>query len=195
MRSTFFGVVALTVVRASSSLAQGHPQIRDGFTVSVGVGAGSAGVTCTDCGTDRETAPALYLRLGGAVRSNLILAGEINGWSKSTKDAGDAARVTVSTVNAIAQWYPDPTGGFFVDGGLGIGAMKVEIKTPGLPTLSDNTTGLGYQVGTGYDIRVGKNFSITPYATFFGTAGGKTESSKEKIDANVAQIGLGVTWH
>jgi hypothetical protein len=180
---------------APSAMAQSHPQTRDGFTISFGLGAGSAGVTCDGCDTNRETAPALYLRLGGAVRPNLIVGGETNGWSKTTEDQGDKAIVTVVTINAIAQWYPETTGGFFIDGGLGVGSMNVEVKAPGLPTLSDKTTGLGYQVGVGYDVRVRKNFSLTPYATYFGTAGGKTENTDAKIDANVIQVGLGFTWH
>jgi Outer membrane protein beta-barrel domain len=175
--------------------AQSRPQTRDGFTISFGAGVGSAGATCDGCDSDRETAPALYLRLGGAYRPNLILGGELNGWSKTVKDGGDEGTITVATVNAIAQWYPDAAGGFFVSGGLGVGSMKVEFKVPGIATISDQTTGLGYQVGAGYDIRLGTNFSLTPYATFFGTAGGKVESTKAKFDANVAQIGLGFTWH
>jgi hypothetical protein len=196
MRSTLLRLVGLVTLCATPALAQSNPQTRDGFTISFGVGGGSAGVTCEDaCDSDRETAPAVYLRLGGAYRPNLILGGEINVWSKQSEEDGVDGTITVGTVNAFAQWYPQPTGGFFVAGGLGVGSMNVEVKVPGLPTISDRTTGLGYHVGAGYDIRLGKNFSLTPYATFFGTAGGKVESNSEKIDANVAQIGLGFTWH
>ena len=195
MRLITTSLLALSLVAASSAAAQTHPQTRDGFTISFGVGAGSAGVTCDGCDTDRETAPTVYLRLGSAVRPNLILGGEANGWSKTIKDSGDEAKVTVATVNFIAQWYPQPTGGFFVDGGIGVGSMNVEAKVPGVATISDKTTGLGYQVGTGYDIRLTKNFSLTPYATYFATAGGKVESTKDKIDANVIQAGIGFTWH
>ena len=188
-------LLGLSLLCGSTARAQSYPQTRDGFTISFGVGVGSAGVTCDGCDTDRETAPALYLRLGGAVRPNLILGGEVNGWSKTVEDSGDEAEVTVATVNFIAQWYPQPTGGFFVDGGLGVGSMNVKVRVPGIATISDKTTGLGYQVGAGYDIRLTRNFSLTPYATFFGTAGGKVESTDDKIDANVAQVGLGFTWH
>jgi len=195
MKRILITAAILTMLGTSAASAQGNPQRRDGFTISFGVGAGSAGVTCEGCDSDRETAPAVYLRLGGAYRPNLILGGEINGWSKQEEDQGVEGTITVATVNAIAQWYPEPAGGFFVSGGLGVGTMRVEAKIPGLATVSDRTTGFAYQAGAGYDIRLGKNFSLTPYATFFGTAGGKVESNNEKIDANVAQIGLGFTWH
>jgi hypothetical protein len=196
MRTTLIRVVALTTLCASAALAQSDPQEHEGFTASFGIGAGSAGVTCSGCDREgRETAPALYLRLGGAYRPNLILGGEINGWSKTSEDQGDEGTVTVATIDAFAQWYPDPFAGLFLAGGLGIGTMRVEVKVPGLATLSDQTTGLGYHIGVGYDVRLGRSFSLTPYVTIFGTQGGKVESSGKKLDANVAQIGLGLTWH
>jgi hypothetical protein len=195
MKLATISVLTLSLLCASSAAAQSHPQTRDGFTISFGIGGGSAGVSCSGCDSERENAPAGYLRLGGAYRPNLILGGEVNAWTKNLEEGGDEATITVATANFIAQWYPQPTGGFFVTGGLGVGSLNVEFKVPGLATISDKTTGLAYQVGTGYDIRLGTNFSLTPYATFFGTAGGKVESTKEKLDANVAQIGLGFTWH
>src|SRR5215207_7355943 len=196
MRKTLFTAIALVTVLSSPVLAQGHPQVREGFTASFGLGGGSAGITCDDgCDTDRETAPTVYIRLGGAYRPNLILGGEINGWSKSEDVAGDEARLTIATVNAIAQWYPQVTSGFFISGGLGLGTLRTEIDLPSIGTLSSNTTALGYQVGVGYDLRLGRNISLTPYSTFFGTAGGKVESTDEKLDANVVQIGLGLTFH
>jgi hypothetical protein len=195
MRSSMMRALALSLLCATSALAQSRPQTREGFTASFGLGGGSAGVTCDDCESDRETAPSLYLRLGGAYRPNLIIAGEINGWSKEDEDAGVEGRITIVTINAVAQWYPQVTSGFFLNGGLGIGSLNVEADISGLGTLSSKTTGLGYQVGAGYDLRLGTNFSLTPYATFFGTAGGKVESTDAKLDANVIQIGLGLTFH
>jgi hypothetical protein len=195
MRTTLMRAAALAALCASPLMAQAHPQTREGFTASFGLGAGSAGVTCDGCDSDREIAPSLYLRLGGAYRPNLILGGEINGWSKSEDDAGDEATVTMATVNFVAQWYPQTAGGFFLSGGLGLGSIRTDLRISGLGTLTSNTTAFGYQVGTGYDIRLGRNVSLTPYATFFGTAGGKVEDTDEKIDGNVAQIGLGITFH
>jgi hypothetical protein len=38
------------------------------------------------------------------------------------------------------------------------------------------------------------NLAITPFATYFATAGGKSDSSGDKVNANVVHFGLGVTW-
>jgi opacity protein-like surface antigen len=196
MRTTLLRALALTALCASPLLAQGYPQTREGFTAAFGVGFGSAGVTCDDCDSERQSAPSVLLRLGGAYRPNLILGGEINAWTKSEEEAGEEARVTIGTINFIAQWYPQTTSGFFLDAGIGLGSINTEVSVSGLPgTFNSRTTALGYQIGTGYDFRIARNVSLTPYATFFGTAGGKVENSDAKIDANVGQVGLAVTIH
>ncbi|MEO6528072.1 MAG: outer membrane beta-barrel protein [Gemmatimonadaceae bacterium] len=195
MKVSTFQVLALCLLSASPAMAQSDPYFREGFTLSAGAGVGSAGVTCSSCQQGRETAPALYLRLGGAYRPNLILGGEINGWSKTSQDQGDEGKVTVATIDAFAQWYLVPDAGLFLAGGLGIGTMRVEVKVPGLATLSDQSAGLGFHIGVGYDVHLTQSFALTPYVTIFGTQGGKVESSGKKIDANVAHIGLGLTWH
>jgi hypothetical protein len=187
--------IALLVVTALSASAQSHPQVRDGFTISFGVGGGTAGSSCDGCDTDRETAPSGYLRIGGAIRPGLILAGEANAWTKKKTELGIEGTLTIGTVNFIAQWYPQPANGFFVSAGVGSGTMALEVKGPGTPTISDHTNGLGYQIGTGYDIRMGRNFSLTPFATYFATGGGKLDSTGDKIDGNVFHVGLGFTWH
>jgi len=194
MRFLVRSAVLLAII-ATSVRAQEKPQTRNGFTVSFGLGGGSAGVTCSGCDNSRETSPSVYLRLGGAVRPNLVLAGEVNGWSKSSSDEGFDATFTIATVNFVAQWYPQPANGWFLSGGVGAGTIGTEIEVPGLGKLSDNTSGFGYQLGTGYDIRVGSNFSLTPFATYFATVGGKADSGGTKIDGNVFHIGLGFTWH
>jgi len=192
---TFVRAIALVAMTALPAFGQSKPQTRDGFTISFGLGGGTAGSTCDGCDSDRKTAPSGYLRLGGALRPGLILAGEINGWSKTETEQGLEAELTIVTVNALVQWYPQPAGGFFVSGGIGAGSMALGVKLPTGPTVSDHTNGLGYQLGAGYDIRLARNFSLTPFATYFATAGGKVDSSGQKIDGNVFHVGLGFTWH
>jgi hypothetical protein len=193
MRALVRSAVLMAIVTASAG-AQMKPQTRNGFTISFGFGGGSAGVNCSGCDNSRETSPSGYLRIGGAIRPNLILAGEANAWTKTSSDEGVDATFTIGTVTFLAQWYPQPANGWFLSAGAGTGSIQTEVEVPGLGKFSDNKSGFGYQLGTGYDIRVGNNFSLTPFATYFATTGGKAAGGS-KIDGNVFHFGLGFTWH
>jgi len=48
--------------------------------------------------------------------------------------------------------------------------------------------GVGLMLGLGWDIRVAKNVSLTPFWNGFAM-------SNSNVDANVGQIGLGFTIH
>src|SRR5205823_145630 len=93
-----------------------------------------------------------YARLGGALRRDLILAGEVSTWSRSgtvISDSQDDVRVNLSTVGMVAQWYPRVERGFFVESGLGLGILETRV--------ADRVTGVRYQSGVsgGYQIGVG----------------------------------------
>ncbi|HKO15120.1 MAG TPA: outer membrane beta-barrel protein [Gemmatimonadaceae bacterium] len=182
--------LALALALAAAAPLSAQSAARTGFTLSLGVGGGSAGVSCGDsCTSDRETSPSMYLRLGGAVRPNLVLAGEINGWSKSE----NGGTFTIGTVNAVAQYYPAASNGFYLLGGLGFGTMEAKADLGGGFTASDRANGLGYQLGAGYDWRLAPTFALTPYVGYFSTVGGKF-SDGTQANGNVVQFGLGFTW-
>ena len=183
--------IKIALVLAFAGAAPLAAQAHDGFTISFGLGGGSAGVSCgSNCTSNRETSPAGYLRIGAAVRPNLVIAGEMNGWSKSE----NGGTFTIGTVNAVAQYYPVANNGLYLLGGMGYGTMQAKYDFGGGVTASDNANGFGYQVGAGYDWRLMPSFSLTPYVGYFATAGGKF-SDGTKADGNVFQFGLGFTWH
>jgi hypothetical protein len=91
---------------------------------------------------------------------------------------------TVATAVALLRFYPSATGGFFLLGGLGFGAIEVDVSGFG----SASETGAGALLGLGYDIRVGENVSLTPFWNGFA-------ASTTNADANVGQLGLSVTLH
>lgn len=160
--------------------AQGRPQTREGFFIGFGLGAGSLG--CEDCG-DRETGGAGRLTIGGALSPQLLLAGESSAW---TKEEG-GGRLTHANVSAIVQYYLSATSGFFLKGGVGLSQLRVSASGGGF-SFSATEDGLGLTGGLGYDIRLGTNFSLTPYATY---AWGNFDGGS----ANHFQGGLGATWH
>jgi len=165
----------LAVLLAGSASAQ-QAQTRQGFWIGGGLGYGSLG--CEGCG-DRTGAPSGYLKLGGTLRQNILLGVETNGWTKS--EAG--VRLTMGNISGAVYWYPMTTNGLFVKGGAGYSVMDADT---GFGTGS--TSGFGMLGGVGYDVRVGRNLSVTPVANWF-------RGSFDGGSANVLQFGLGVTSH
>jgi hypothetical protein len=169
----------LAVLLATTATAQ-QAQTRQGFWIGGGMGYGSMGLSCSSCsGVGREGGMSGYAKLGGTLRQNVLLGIEMNGWTKSE----GAGSVRMGNLSAAAYWYPMPTQGLFLKGGAGYSNLRAD---DGVNTASDG--GLGILGGVGYDVRVGRNLSITPVANWF--RGGFNNGS-----ADVLQIGVGVTSH
>jgi Outer membrane protein beta-barrel domain len=178
LRATGFCAL-LTAVLATSAVAQ-QAQTRQGFWIGGGMGYGSLGLSCEGCAdVGREGGLSGHAKLGGTVRENLLLGVEMNGWT----DSEGAARITMGNFSGAAYWYPMPTQGLFIKAGAGYSMLGVD---DGVTSADD--TGFGLLGGVGYDLRVGRNLSITPVANWFrgGFDGGS---------ANVLQFGVGVTSH
>ena len=190
----FIGTAAALLLVASSALAQGAPAARQGFTVSFGLGAGSAAFSYEGSTSDRISGPSGYLRLGGAITPSLILAGETHGWSHTE----GSVTSRVGYLMAVAQWYPQASGGFHVEGGLGAGLLS-EKDTDATLGYELQSVGVAAQLGLGYDVRMSRNFSLTPYVNFLGMGGGEPKLDGTglggSLSANVVQFGLGFSWH
>jgi len=183
---------ALTATLSSAAFAQGAtlPQTRQGFGISFGLGGGSVGTECTDCASDRTTALAGYLRLGGHVNRQIFVGFESNGWTNSEEGLDE----TLGFYSAVVQFYPNAEQGLYLKGGLGLAAYGV---TDGIDKITSGA--LGLSVGIGSDFRVGKNFSLTPYVNVLTSTKGAVlfndESTGLNVSANMIQFGLGFTWH
>ena len=150
---------------------------RVGFWFNGGLGYGS--LSCEDC-DGREGAVTGGLAFGGTVSQKVLLGAATTGWAKSES----GGQLEVGILVAVIRWYTSATGGFFLLGGLGLGSIHTELAGFG----SQTETGVGALLGLGYDIRVGENVSLTPFWNGFG-------ANTDNADANVGQIGLGVTIH
>ena len=178
LRATGFAALLAALLATTASAQQA--QTRQGFWIGGGMGYGSLGLSCTGCAdVGREGGLSGYAKLGGTLRQNILLGVEMNGWTKT--DAG--ARVTLGNFSGAAYWYPMVTQGLFIKAGAGYSNLSVD---DGSGSISDS--GFGFLGGVGYDIRAGRNLSITPVANWFrgGFDGGS---------ANVLQFGIGVTSH
>jgi hypothetical protein len=181
----------LSLIGASSAQAQQVAPARrqpQGLFFNLGMGAGSSGLTCDGCDFDRETGVSGNLRLGMAVRPNMVVSLETNGWYKSE----DGAKATLGFLGASAALYPMKAP-LFVKAGLGLGTLKVD---DGTDVLKSN--GLGTTLGVGYDIRLGGgNLALTPFLNYFRSFGAGAKLNGDDVGAdlnmNVFQGGVGLT--
>ena len=173
-------LVALCALASASlaGIAQAqNAQARQGFWFSGGLGYGSLG--CDNCGS-REGGISGGLSLGGTISPRFLVGVGTSGWTKSQQ----GARLTVDEIDARVRFYPQTHGSFFLTGGVGIGSVRASAS--GFGSATEN--GAGAILGMGYDYRVARNTSITPYWNGYAMRNSNT-------NANVGQVGLAVTLH
>lgn len=181
---TIIGTSLATMLVLSSVHAQ---RVHQGFWI--GVSPGGVGVVETE-----GFAYPLYLRLGGTINQRLLVGVE---WYSVALDFNPAAGAT--NLTAVALLYPSQKGVLFTRAGLGIG--RAESRCPG--GASDVASGLGVTLGTGIDIRMGRNVYFTPSIDFLWQeaeralcpAPGNPGSGTVLGYSPGVFISLGFTWH
>jgi hypothetical protein len=109
----------------------------------------------------------------------MLLGVGTTGWYKNI----DGLALTGGTFDARVRVYPVASSGFFLTAGGGLGSIAV---TDGFVSASE--TGVGVLFGLGWDVRIGRNVSLTPFYNGFAVG---VESGTYFVD----QFGLGVTVH
>ena len=113
--------------------------------------------------------------VGGTLSDRLLIGVGTTGFAKDV----EGETLTVGTLDARVRFYPSHTKGFFLNGGVGLGSFRY---------AGESELGLGVMLGVGWDIRVGSKVSLTPFWNGFAM-------SNSNVDANVGQLGIGVTIH
>jgi hypothetical protein len=184
------GICALLALALATTANAQHAQTREGFWIGAGLGAGSLGFGGDATNSDRQTGLSGYLRLGATLSPHFLLGAETNGWTHG--EAG--VTTTAGVVSAVGYFYPSVTGGLYIKGGVGVLAVS-----DNAPSLQGKAAGLAAQLGMGYDIRVARNVSLTPYANYIASSGAELKIDGSGTDANINpsifQLGLGVTMH
>jgi hypothetical protein len=155
---------------------EARPHAREGFVFSAGLGYGTLG--CDDC-VDRWGGISGGLLFGWQAHPKVTVGVGTSGFAGDIEGIG----VTTGTLDARFRFYfknDGPAAGLHVNFGVGLGHLSLEDE--------DTEWGLGLLIGVGWDIRVGRNVSLTPFWNGFAMA-------NDLVDANVGQIGIGVTIH
>ncbi len=196
MRNQWLGGLALGIVLLASPAAwAGNPQVRQGFWIGLGGGYGSAGIGCDfDCGDEREGSFVGSFKLGGTLSDKVLLGVESNGWIKEQDDI----TLTLGSFTGTVTFYPQASGGFFLKGGFGLSYIDTEVSDGSL-SVSLSKTGWGVLAGAGYDIRVGRNISITPAVNYYYGKPGDLDFEGETVfgdwSQDVVTFEIGITFH
>src|SRR2546428_13228679 len=102
----------------ASRAAAKHPQIREGFWVSFGLGYGSAHEKCDGCADTTVGGVTGFVRLGGTLSRRLLLGGEIDGWTHSYGGPPPSPG-TLGQRAPGPYFHPVPAGGPLLNGGPG----------------------------------------------------------------------------
>jgi len=156
-----------TLFAASTAIAGTHPHNHNGWSIGLGVGGGTAGLS-VDGGpdSDREGGVTGNFRVGYPLNEQFSLALESNGWSKSE----DGSNVTFTATTIGGAFFPSE--GLVMRAGLGFGNSRFSTDLGG-GTVSYTESGFGVNGGLGYEFRVLRTFAVGPqvdfgYASFDG---------------------------
>jgi hypothetical protein len=192
------GLTGLLLALGATAAQAQHPQTREGFWINFGFGYGSAHEQCDGCADTTIGGFTGFVRLGGTVNPHLLIGGEIIGFSHEypADSLGPSANEVLGSITASLYYYPKPAGGLFLKAGLGFSDFDFTVSNGG---GSVTGVGAGAIVGIGYDIRVGRNISITPTGDFWIGNVGDLKSGGSLVNTgwkhSVASFGLGVTFH
>ena len=151
------------------------------------MGAGTADISSDGADGDREWGGAGNLRLGGAIKNNLLLGAESSAWAKDE----NGTNVSLSTVALAVTYYPVADQGFFLRGGMGLASSSVEIEESNGFKLSKDETGFGLVGAMGYEWRLTGKFALGPQVEFvYLNIGGDLVDT-----ANFFDVTLGFNWY
>jgi hypothetical protein len=181
---------------ASPAAWAGHPQDRKGFWIGFGGGYGSANAeaSCEGCGGgDREGSATGFLKLGGTLNERVLLGVETNAWVKDES----GVTVTLGSFTGTVTFYPQASSGFFLKAGAGASYVSTDLEA-GTLSVSVSKTGWGVLAGMGYDLRVGRNVSLTPCINYHFGKPGDLSADGDTLPGwkqDVVSLELGITFH
>jgi hypothetical protein len=178
-------LLALAIVGTSvaAPAAAQTPREHRGFWISFGLGGGWNLARNVGLDSSSTGGGAAYLRLGGTLSEKFLLGGEVIGWGRSI----DGAELARGNVNFTAMFYPSVQTGVFLKGGLG-GSSLARTVTEGNSTTTVHDEGFGATIGLGWDVRLARNFFLTPGVDFL-------YQRASDADNTILLMTVGVTWH
>jgi hypothetical protein len=164
-------VLVVLVIVLAVPVGAGPPAHRTGFFIGFGLGFGMATWDWADPeqfgSAPSEWAGTGNLHLGGALREDLVLGAEFQGWAKkwrverSTGEQLADLTVQMGSLTFAATWWPGNVG-YYLRGGIGIGRAQVELEDEDGTVKPGPDTGLALLGAMGYEWRIAEKFALGP---------------------------------
>ena len=191
-------IVLLTAILNAATESTAHAQDRRGFWIGSGIGLGSVDVSTSD-GINlpsRARKGAFDILTGWTLTPQLLIGMELNITSIGVIRDGVFQDAGIVDLDGAITYYPRRSSGFFVKGGVG-GSFFDDLEES--PAVDVSGTGVGAIVGTGYDIYLGRNLSLTTAVDFrFSRIGSVTldgQSGFRGWKHNVIDFTLGIKFN
>ena len=195
MRRSFLTTLVLSATAASSAGAQ-QGDDRHGLWLSVGAGGVWVQSACSICAGDQATGLGGQLRVGGTLSPRFLAGLEGTGWVKR----GGQVERSMLMVAALGTYYPLPQYGLHLKGGIGqYWYVEEDVAT------ELTTQGLAVELGAGYDLRITRGVSLSPFLAWvrsgFGNptrrdkASGFTLPLLSDMTVRSYQLGVVITLH
>jgi outer membrane protein with beta-barrel domain len=173
-------------------------QERKGFWFDFEVGASSVDVSASGMNSPRDWGGTVGLGLGWALRPSLLAGMEFRFVSGETSALVDAG-INVYNVMGAITFYPRATSGFFVKGAAGGSFVDLNVDAQGTTLTANVGKGLGVSGGVGYDVYLGRGFSLTPAVTVWYGRVGDVRFVGQTIFSdwthNAVDLTIGVSFH
>ena len=198
-------LLAVLLLPCATAGAQAADSVHQGFWIGVGVGTGWQGLECGACGP--PPVPARwksgrtgggYLAMGGTLRPNLLLGGEI----VVNLNAVEEPSASVGHVGVVGQLYPTRGRRLFLRAGIGVGVAILVDSARGFPEGEElGSGGLAFRAGVGYDLRVGDRFALAPYLDVMQTLASGDARRVDRLlyrgprNPAALQAGLSLNWY
>jgi hypothetical protein len=159
-------------------------------------GGGAFTAMRADCQTCEESFP--YRQTGGvfgAVRYRAGARMEVGGevlWVPVKTFAGDVIRTT--HIDAVAQFWPWGTKGFFLKGGAGVAFVRNWVDLPDVDSVTSKA--LSVEIGGGWAFRRSSRFGVEMFATQHAAALGDITTSTVDVQdvlGNFWSLGVAIT--
>ena len=149
---------------------------------SVGFGGDAA-----DAGIEREGGLGLRGGAGYAFTDRLSAGGEANLWAKET----DGSTATIWTLSAVAYFFPSPSRGWWLEGGLGVLVLDES-------DIGNRGSGIAVTAAVGHDFALGERWKLAPYFQAIFSGGVEIEQGGIGTgfteNPNLIQGGVAIFW-